>query len=59
MHGITDVQVLLDIHRERASELRAEAAADRLARAVPRHGPASRSWRNRWHAGGSRTPTLP
>ncbi|GAB3811907.1 hypothetical protein GCM10027605_52760 [Micromonospora zhanjiangensis] len=57
MHGMNDVHLMLDIHRERSSELRAEAAADRLARAVPRHGP-GRTWRSRWHVGGSRTPDL-
>ncbi|MFC3500575.1 hypothetical protein ACFOOK_06275 [Micromonospora krabiensis] len=40
-----DAEFLLSLHRTHAAELRAEAAADRLARAVPR--PAGRGWLGR------------
>lgn len=42
-----DAELLLSIHRTHASELQAEAAADRLARALPRRHP--RSWLGRRH----------
>ncbi|NYH42536.1 hypothetical protein HNR22_002263 [Micromonospora jinlongensis] len=45
-----DVDFLLSLHRTHAAELRAEAAAERLARALPR--PAGRGWLGRRrHAG--------
>ncbi|MEU4553162.1 hypothetical protein EV382_3468 [Micromonospora violae] len=40
-----DVDFLLTLHRTHAAELRAEAAADRLARSVSR--PAGRGWLGR------------
>jgi hypothetical protein len=40
-----DVDFLLSLHRTHAAELRAEAAAERLARAVPRR--AGRTWMGR------------
>jgi hypothetical protein len=45
-----DADFLLTIHRTHASELQADAAADRLARALPRRHP--RGWLSRrTHAG--------
>ncbi|MFC4021176.1 hypothetical protein ACFOW4_24985 [Micromonospora sp. GCM10011542] len=45
-----DADFLLSLHRTHAAELRAEAAADRLARSVPRRG--TRDWfGRRQHAG--------
>ncbi|GAA2185049.1 hypothetical protein [Micromonospora lupini] len=40
-----DADFLLSLHRTHAAELRAEAAADRLARSVPRR--AGRTWLGR------------
>nr|WP_201749169.1 hypothetical protein [Micromonospora acroterricola] len=40
-----DAEFLLSLHRTHAAELRAEAAADRLARSVPRA--TGRSWLGR------------
>lgn len=40
-----DVDFLLTLHRTHAAELRAEAAAERLARSVPRR--AGRTWTGR------------
>ncbi|MCX5066502.1 hypothetical protein OOJ91_11500 [Micromonospora lupini] len=40
-----DVDFLLSLHRTHTAELRAEAAADRLARSVPRR--AGRTWLGR------------
>jgi hypothetical protein len=40
-----DAEFLLSLHRTHAAELRAEAAADRLARSVPRR--TSRTWLGR------------
>ncbi|MET8307541.1 MULTISPECIES: hypothetical protein [unclassified Micromonospora] len=40
-----DAEFLLSLHRTHAAELRAEAAAERLARSVSR--PAGRSWLGR------------
>ncbi|MEK8109901.1 hypothetical protein NKG94_46695 [Micromonospora sp. M12] len=40
-----DAEFLLNLHRSTAAELRADAAADRLARSLPR--PASRGWLGR------------
>ncbi|GAA4567616.1 hypothetical protein GCM10023176_20230 [Micromonospora coerulea] len=42
-----DADFLLTIHRTHASELQADAAADRLARALPRRQP--RGWFGRRH----------
>ncbi|WP_405430430.1 hypothetical protein [Micromonospora sp. NBC_00617] len=39
-----DVDFLLSVHRTHAAELRADAAAERLARSVPRSG---RTWLGR------------
>ncbi|WP_165945816.1 hypothetical protein [Micromonospora sp. KC606] len=44
-----DAEFLLHLHRAHAAELRADAAAARLARALPRrHG----RWRDRWQRPG-------
>ncbi|WCN80106.1 hypothetical protein [Micromonospora sp. LH3U1] len=40
-----DADFLLSLHRTHAAELRAEAAAERLARSLPR--PAGRGWLGR------------
>ncbi|MET8122271.1 hypothetical protein [Micromonospora sp. NPDC005189] len=40
-----DVDFLLSLHRTHTAELRAEAAAERLARSLPR--PAGRTWLGR------------
>lgn len=40
-----DVDFLLSVHRTHAAELRAEAAAERLARSVP--GRSGRTWLGR------------
>ncbi|MER7890845.1 hypothetical protein AB0C04_07620 [Micromonospora sp. NPDC048909] len=40
-----DADFLLSLHRTHAAELRADAAADRLARSVPRSG--MRGWLGR------------
>jgi hypothetical protein len=40
-----DVDFLLSLHRTHAAELRAEAAAERLARSMPRR--AGRTWTGR------------
>ncbi|MEU7843515.1 hypothetical protein AB0B39_21465 [Micromonospora sp. NPDC049114] len=40
-----DVDFLLSVHRTHAAELRAEAAAERLARSVPRRS--GRAWLGR------------
>ncbi|MEV4121231.1 hypothetical protein [Micromonospora sp. NPDC049645] len=37
-----DAEFLLSLHRSHAAELRADAAADRLARSLPR--PTGRGW---------------
>ncbi|MEU8045924.1 hypothetical protein AB0I85_10740 [Micromonospora echinofusca] len=42
-----DADFILSIHRTHAAELRAEAAVDRLARALPRRG--ARDWLSRRH----------
>ncbi|MFG3420485.1 hypothetical protein ACIBTZ_06010 [Micromonospora sp. NPDC049460] len=42
----TDADFILSIHRTHAAELRADAAADRLARALPRRS--TRGWLSRW-----------
>ncbi|MFI7574071.1 hypothetical protein [Micromonospora sp. NPDC049497] len=46
----TDPEYLLSVHRTHASELRAEAAADRLARTLPRRS--ARGWLSRRHHAG-------
>ncbi|MER7419155.1 hypothetical protein ABT346_20630 [Micromonospora peucetia] len=43
----TDADLILSIHRTHAAELRAEAAVDRLARALPRR--TARDWLSRRH----------
>ncbi|MEV4201250.1 hypothetical protein [Micromonospora globbae] len=43
----TDPDFILSLHRAHAAELRAEAAADRLARSLPRRG--ARGWFGRRH----------
>jgi hypothetical protein len=59
MYPYTDAQIQLDLHNQRAHELRAEAAAHRLARgAAPSAG---RHRRFRWgarRARGVRAPAL-
>ncbi|WP_165942629.1 hypothetical protein [Micromonospora sp. KC721] len=40
-----DAEFLLHLHRTQAAELRADAAASRLARALP---PRRERWRDRW-----------
>lgn len=62
MYATQDAETLLAIHRLRAEELRAEAAADRLARSLPRRfrrGPTDpdrpRSW-PWWHGPGRHGP---
>ncbi|TDC40999.1 hypothetical protein [Micromonospora sp. KC213] len=40
-----DAEFLLHLHRSQAAELRADAAASRLARALP---PRRERWRDRW-----------
>ncbi|MEU6074855.1 hypothetical protein [Micromonospora sp. NPDC047074] len=42
-----DADFILSIHRTHAAELRAEAAVDRLARALPRR--TARDWFSRRH----------
>ncbi|MBB4961022.1 hypothetical protein FHR38_004755 [Micromonospora polyrhachis] len=53
----TDAHFVLQLHRSRAEELRAEANADRLARSLtgqPRHGRSGR-WSGLWHRTAGRT----
>ncbi|WP_433386759.1 hypothetical protein [Micromonospora sp. KLBMP9576] len=45
-----DADFILSIHRTHAAELRAEAAVDRLARALPRRN--TRAWLSRRHRPG-------
>ncbi|MEV4541165.1 hypothetical protein GA0070609_0931 [Micromonospora echinaurantiaca] len=45
-----DAEFILSLHRTHAAELRAEAAADRLARSLARRG--GRGWLGRRHQAG-------
>ncbi|WP_199562397.1 hypothetical protein [Micromonospora deserti] len=45
-----DADFILSLHRTHAAELRAEAAADRLARSLPRRS--ARGWLSRRHHAG-------
>lgn len=52
MYGMLDEEFMLDLYRDRSRELRAAAAADRLARSArTRHGARGRSWLQRRHGG--------
>ena len=60
MFPYTDAQIQLDLHNRRADELRAQAAAHRLARSVA--PAAGRHRRFRWgarRAPGVRAPAMP
>jgi hypothetical protein len=60
MFPYTDARIQLDLHNQRADELRSEAAAHRLARsAAPSTGRHRRFGRAARRARGVRSPALP
>jgi len=60
MFPYADAQTQLDLHNQRADELRSEAAAHRLARgAAPSRGRHRRSGRAARRAQGVRSPAMP